>query len=83
VAEAGLAVHRDIDLTDQVPDRGSKARERARRRLTALRRITPLAGPRRVLDAFLGGLALERLYARDRMRYRVLVARRREGSAGT
>ena len=44
-----------------------------------LRRFVPLAGGRRIVDAFLGGLALERLYGRGLMEYRALHARRGGG----
>ena len=40
------------------------------------RAVVPAAAARAMLDSYLGGLALERLYRRGAMRYRVLVARR-------
>ncbi|MEC8252380.1 MAG: methyltransferase [Planctomycetota bacterium] len=76
IAANGLRVTQSVDLSDQVPRKDAVKLDRARRRLRALRAITPLPGARRVLDAFLGGLHLERLYARGLARYRIVVTRR-------
>lgn len=75
IAAAGLRVTQSVDLSDQVPRKDAVKLNRARRRLHALRTITPVPGARRVLDAFLGGLHLERIYARGLARYQLVVAR--------
>jgi len=81
LAEAGLTLETDIDLSAQV-DASSPEDLRAReRRILALRRVAPLPSVRRVLDAFLGGFALERLYGRGRMAYRAMLATRAEETA--
>jgi len=73
---AGWCVERECDLTERVPaassSRGATLRKIA---LSAARRVV---GRRRrqVCDAFLGGIALERLYAAGAMRYVALVCRR-------
>ncbi len=71
LAAAGLHATREIDLTDQVPFSPMASNDARRRKLERLRRWTPSAGARRLADAFLGGLALERLYARGLACYRV------------
>lgn len=81
LASAGLVAVVDDDLTALVPQRPRAAWAA----LYALARAAaPLAvrTPARVLhDALIGGLHLERLYARGRVRYRLVVARRVEGRA--
>jgi hypothetical protein len=52
--------------------------QRLERRYTAAHALMPLVGGRFVLEALLGGLALERLYRRGLVRYRLLVARRKK-----
>jgi SAM-dependent methyltransferase len=76
--EAGLELVEDRDLTAQVPHRADVERAASRRRLSRLRAVLPFAAPRAILDAFLGGVALEALYARGRMSYRMLRVLRRE-----
>jgi SAM-dependent methyltransferase len=68
LAGAGLAVRREVDLSAQVPARHRPAR-RTGRLLRALRAIAPSRSARGLADAFLGGLALERLYARQLVDY--------------
>lgn len=76
LADAGLRVRREIDLTGQVPF-GSLDRLAAQgHKLARWRRILPLSFPRRLFDAFLGGVALERLYARGAACYRVWMSER-------
>ena len=41
-----------------------------------IRSLLPFSGPRFVASAFLGGLALERLYQKRLVRYRLIVAQR-------
>ena len=81
LATAGLEIEEEVDLTAQVPRRPPAVLERQRRRLAAMYRVFPVPGLRRVLDAFRGGLALERLYGGDRMEYRAMIAVRRKGRA--
>ncbi len=73
---AGLAAEEGRDLTPWL-------RPRPMSRLASLaalnrfaRAVVPAAAARAMLDSYLGGLALERLYRRGAMRYRLLVARR-------
>lgn len=73
LATAGLQVVREIDLTAQVPRREVEAIDRALRRLRRLLWITPVPFARRILQAFVGGLLLERLYARGRACYRLVM----------
>ena len=71
---AGLRVTRAVELTTQVPRRDVATIDRAIGRLRRSFRLTPLPFARRVLRAFLGGLLLERLYARERACYRLVMA---------
>lgn len=77
LARAGLVAALDDDLTASVPRRAAIS---LAMRLAAARVVAPLAArtPARVLhDAILGGLHLERLYARRAVRYRLVLARPR------
>lgn len=74
--EAGLVVRREIDLTAQVPFASAAAADGRAARLRRWRGAIPLPSVRRLLDAFLGGLALERLYARGAACYRVWMSER-------
>jgi len=76
LGDAGLAVVREVDLTAQVDVAPPGRLHEIERRLHAWRALLPLPPARRLLDAFLGGLALERLYARGLACYRVWVLRR-------
>lgn len=78
LTRAGFAVVGEVDLTDRVPFATPTTLRRRRGWLRLLRAITPLPWLRHVGDAFLGGLALERLYARGRARYHLWIAERRE-----
>lgn len=77
LASAGLVAVVDDDLTPLVPARPRAARAG----LFALARLAgPMMAPTRAAvlhDALMGGLYLERLYARGVIRYRLVVARRR------
>jgi cyclopropane fatty-acyl-phospholipid synthase-like methyltransferase len=73
--EAGLVVTVRVDLTRFVPFRSPATLERLARRYAALSRWLPIAPIRRVLSAYQGGVALERLYARQHVRYQLIVAR--------
>ncbi len=73
VEQAGLSILEAHDLSAQV-EHSDPTRLRARAdRMRTLRRLTPSRTGRRIIDAFLGGLALEQLYARGQMRYRMLM----------
>ncbi len=74
---AELDVQMEIDLTARVHRRTPSELARSRRRLTWTKRLVPFPLVREVADAFLGGLALERLYANDHMTYRAIVAQQR------
>lgn len=75
LSDAGFDLERDIDLTAQVDLPARASRDRRERRLHRLRRFTPVG--RRVIDAFLGGIAMERLYSASLLSYRAMVATRR------
>ncbi len=74
-AHAGLAIDRSYDLSEQVPARQEVVLARSERRLRRFRRACPLRSGRLVADAFLGGIALERLYGKRLLRYLCLVLR--------
>ncbi|MEZ5967006.1 MAG: methyltransferase domain-containing protein [Planctomycetota bacterium] len=75
---AGLRVVRSIDLTDQVIVRPEATLARSERRLRRLRRLLPGRHARSALDAFLGGIAMERLYRDGMLAYRCAVLERRD-----
>jgi SAM-dependent methyltransferase len=77
-AANALTLEHEEDLTAHVRMRGVDAVDRAERRYRRLWRLLPFAPARAVLAAYLGGLAIERLYATKRLRYRLFVARRAE-----
>jgi SAM-dependent methyltransferase len=81
LAAAGLRVLRTIDLTTQVASAPVQAKERRRRRLLRLRRYVPVPIARHLADAFLGGIALEDMYARGVAIYAVTTAVREDGVA--
>lgn len=76
LADAGLQVEHDEDLTARVRPKplGRLARLALANRVARL--LLPVPAVRRVLDGHLGGIALERLYHWGFMQYRLLVARR-------
>ncbi len=75
LAAAGLAPVREVDLTAQVPFASVAPPPSRAARLSRWRAI-PSSSLRRMIDAFLGGLALERLYARRVACYRVWMSER-------
>jgi SAM-dependent methyltransferase len=77
-AREGLTLEHEEDLTSHVRMRDAAAVDRAERRYQRLWRLLPFAPVRAILAAYLGGLAIERLYATGRLRYRLFVARRSE-----
>lgn len=74
LAGAGLAVRRVEDLTARVPARSVGAIERLAVRLMTGRRYLPLGDFRRVIDARIGALKLERLLRDGLARYLMMVA---------
>ncbi|MCB9891366.1 MAG: methyltransferase domain-containing protein [Planctomycetes bacterium] len=66
---AGLRLESEVDLSAQVPVRAAVEQERQARRLRRFRGLLAVPYFTSVIDAFQGGLALERLYARGIMRY--------------
>ena len=76
--DAGLELEHEFDLTGQLvfAEEGGHdgRRSRRRRRLRRLRCCLP--GKRHVVDAFLGGLAMEELQQRGDLEYRAMRARR-------
>jgi SAM-dependent methyltransferase len=75
-ADAGLRILQTADLTDRVRPRDLATLAAAERRYLTLQRRLPLPPARAVLNAYLGGIALERLYATGALRYRLFVAGR-------
>jgi SAM-dependent methyltransferase len=73
LAAAGLAVRQEIDLSGHVPARHRQG-PRPGFALRALRAVVPLRSVRSLTDAFLGGQALERLYARQLVDYVFIAA---------
>ena len=76
LAARGLTLIADRDLTMDVAPRSVRSISLLERLNHILARVVPLAACRSLLGSHAGGLALERLYRRDLMTYRMLVARR-------
>jgi SAM-dependent methyltransferase len=72
---AGLTLLAERDLTALVDPRPPGVLDREEARFSRLRRL-PLPAVATVVDAYLGGIALERLYLMGAVRYRLLVAGR-------
>jgi SAM-dependent methyltransferase len=72
----GLALASDQDLTGEVRPRTLAAIARLENFNRALYRVVPAPGLRALLDSYHGGLALERLYRRGLMSYRLVLARK-------
>jgi SAM-dependent methyltransferase len=68
-----LRVLHDADYSEGFRTMSPKKLAKLDRRYRRLYDLLPAAGPRFVLAAFLGGLALERLYQKRMVRYRLLV----------
>ncbi|MBL9076436.1 MAG: class I SAM-dependent methyltransferase [Planctomycetes bacterium] len=73
---AGFGPPREVDLTAQVPCTPALQLAARGRRLERVRRLLPLPSVRRLVDAFVGGTALERLYARGAACYLVRMSER-------
>ncbi len=81
LAAAGWRLSETHDLTPYVPAAAGPGRGDLRyRMLRMLRGVLPTSRSRNICDAFLGGIALERLYGEGRMRYRVLSCVRESGA---
>jgi SAM-dependent methyltransferase len=74
LARRGLAIVADRDLTAELRPRTLAQIARLEMLNLVLRRLSPSAGLRELLDSYRGGLALERLYRAGLMRYRLIVA---------
>lgn len=72
----GMRIIHDADYTSCVVTRSPAGLRRLETMYRMIDAALPLAGPRSITAAFLGGLALERLYSRGLMEYRLLVIRR-------
>jgi SAM-dependent methyltransferase len=81
IGRAGLRIVEETDLSTQVPVLPMASALARTRFLTRLRKCIPLRPLRRLLDAFVGGLALQRLYARGLACYRVYMTERPTGVA--
>lgn len=73
---AGLLLSEERDLTSGMQVRSAAGIGRLARVNRWVYAALPFGGLRRVLDSYLGGLALERMYRARAMRYRLLVASR-------
>ncbi|HZN37402.1 MAG TPA: class I SAM-dependent methyltransferase [Planctomycetota bacterium] len=76
IGRAGLRIVEETDLSAQVPILPVASALARSRRLGRLHACLPLRPLRRLVDAFAGGLALQRLYARGLACYRVWVSER-------
>jgi SAM-dependent methyltransferase len=76
IARAGLTLVVDRDLTDRVRPRDEPTLRPIERRCRSLHDAIPIAGVRAILRAYLGGVALERLYRSGTMRYVLLAAQK-------
>jgi SAM-dependent methyltransferase len=72
----GLELIADRDLTAQLRPRTVGRIRQLELLNRGVRHLVASEGGRAMLDSYHGGLALERLYRRGRMRYRLLLARR-------
>jgi len=76
IDRAGLKVENEDDLTAQVQPRGNAVLDRLETTYTRLYKTIPLTSARTILSAYIGGLALERLYLKKLVRYRLVVSRK-------
>jgi cyclopropane fatty-acyl-phospholipid synthase-like methyltransferase len=72
----GLRVLHDTDYSEGFRTSAPEKLAKLETRYLRLYDLIPLEGPRFVLAAFLGGLALERLYQKRLVKYRLLVLKR-------
>ena len=76
LGSAGLKVIHEEDLTSQVQPRNTGVLDRLETIYNRLYKVIPLTSARTVLSAYIGGLALERLYLKGQVCYRLVVARK-------
>lgn len=76
IESARLAIIHEEDLTTQVQPRSPAMLDRLESIYERLYKVFRLSPVRTVLSAYLGGLALERLYLAKRVSYRLIVARK-------
>ena len=74
--KARLNVIHEEDLTPQVQPRNASVLDSLEARYNNLYKLIPLTSARTVLSAYIGGLALERLYLQKNVRYRLIVSRK-------
>jgi cyclopropane fatty-acyl-phospholipid synthase-like methyltransferase len=79
---AGLNVIHEEDLTSQVQPRNAAALDRLEATYNRLYKVMRLTSARTVLSAYIGGLALERLYLKEEVCYRLIVARNESDGGG-
>jgi SAM-dependent methyltransferase len=77
LAGDGLRLLRDEDLSAGFETRPPAELRASEARYRKARALVPIAGVRFVLEAYIGGVALERLYQKGLVRYRLIVAERR------
>lgn len=75
-AANGLSILHDADYSHGFQTSPPENITRLEARYRMIRNLLPFSGPRFVAGAFLGGLALERLYQKRLVRYRLIVAQR-------
>jgi cyclopropane fatty-acyl-phospholipid synthase-like methyltransferase len=73
---ARLSVIHEEDLTPRVQPRNAAVLDRLEATYNRLYKVIRLTSARTVLSAYLGGLALERLYLKENVCYRLIVARK-------
>jgi 2-polyprenyl-3-methyl-5-hydroxy-6-metoxy-1,4-benzoquinol methylase len=71
---AGLKIIYEADLTPQVQPRNAAVLDRLEATYNRLYKLIRLTSARTVLSAYIGGLALERLYLKENVCYRLIVA---------
>jgi SAM-dependent methyltransferase len=75
---ARLTVIHEEDLTPQVQPRNPALLDKLEAIYAPLYKVVRLTPVRTVLSAYLGGLALERLYLKEKVCYRLIIARKEE-----
>ncbi|MFZ0389277.1 MAG: hypothetical protein WAN36_02375, partial [Calditrichia bacterium] len=73
---AGLEMILQRDLTDRVQKPSEAALQNRLQSLQRLRKILPYQGIKVILDAFIGGIALQLLYVSNLLRYKMMVSQR-------
>ena len=73
-AANGLRVLHDVDYSASFLIMPPEKLDSLEARYRNIYSMVPLAGPRFIASAFLGGLALERLYHKGLVQYRLIVA---------